>query len=423
MWIPNKYIPEDIEAQYKLKEKEHKGRVLARIDKGMYGLPQAGLLAYQQLCTHLAKHGYHLAGHTPCLFRHNTRPTVFSLIVDDFGVMYLSDDDSNHLVAALREKYVITIDSTGAQYCGLTFDWNYDKRYVDVSMPGYIERAAPLPTPATLTTATLAHAWIAPQYGKHEQLTTPENDSTPLDQNGIRRLQEVVGTLLYYARAIDCTMLVALSAIASAKTTEATARAVTQLLNYAATHPDAVARYRHSDMILWGHSDASYLTVTKARSRTGGYYYLSSSPTSLELNAPPLPPNGPILVLCSILRMVVSSATEAEMAALFYNAKEGTVVRQILEDMGHPQPATPLQTDNAVAAGIINDTITQCRSKAMDMRFYWVKDRVSHGQFIVLEERQRQSRRLLHETPLTCSSSRNAIQIPPRTACTRCSSD
>ena len=59
------------------------------------------------------------------------------------------------------------------------------------------------------------------------------------------------------------------------------------------------------------------------------------------------------------------------------------MIRTVLEEMGHPQAATPIQTDNACAAGIVNDTVKQRRSKAIDMRFYWVKDRVNQGQFIV----------------------------------------
>ena len=77
----------------------------------------------------------------------------------------------------------------------------------------------------------------------------------------------------------------------------------------------------------------------------------------------------------------MSSATEAEFGALFYNCKDGAVLRQTLEDMGHPQGTTPIQTDNACAAGIANATVKQRRSKAIDMRFYWVRDRVKQGQF------------------------------------------
>jgi uncharacterized protein YycO len=80
---------------------------------------------------------------------------------------------------------------------------------------------------------------------------------------------------------------------------------------------------------------------------------------------------------------VVSSVAEAECGALFVNAKEGTVTRTTLDEMGHNQDATKFKTDNSTADGIINNTVQKKRSKAMDMRFYWVKDRVEQDQFNV----------------------------------------
>jgi hypothetical protein len=135
------------------------------------------------------------------------------------------------------------------------------------------------------------------------------------------------------------------------------------------------------------HSDASYLSEAKARSRAGGIFFLSSplaNPTCApEPNDPPPPTNGALHILSSIMPMVLSSATEAELGALFYNAKDACMLRTTLTEMGHPQPATPIQTDNAVAAGISNDNVKQRRSKAIDMRFYWIKDRVKNGEFLI----------------------------------------
>jgi hypothetical protein len=91
--------------------------------------------------------------------------------------------------------------------------------------------------------------------------------------------------------------------------------------------------------------------------------------------------NGPLLTLSTIIKMICSSAAEAEIAALFLNAKEGVNIRNILQEMGHPQPATPMQTDNTTAHGILRGTCKQQRSKAIDMRFYWVRDRAQQGQF------------------------------------------
>ena len=77
----------------------------------------------------------------------------------------------------------------------------------------------------------------------------------------------------------------------------------------------------------------------------------------------------------------MSSAAEAEIAALFMNAKLAVPLRQALVEMGHLQPATKIKTDNSTANGIINGTITQNRSKAIDMRFYWLKCRQAQEQF------------------------------------------
>jgi hypothetical protein len=151
-------------------------------------------------------------------------------------------------------------------------------------------------------------------------------DQTPtLDPKGRLPLQEIIGLLLYYARGVDSTMLVALGSLAATKTSEATAMAVTHLLSYGASHPDAILRYHASDLILHVHSDASYLSESKARSHTGGYFFLSSRDpkhtSHINPDAAPTPPNGAVHVPCTIMKVVLSSAAEAEMGALFHNAQ------------------------------------------------------------------------------------------------------
>jgi hypothetical protein len=125
-----------------------------------------------------------------------------------------------------------------------------------------------------------------------------------------------------------------------------------------------------SNMILHIHNDASYLlTKSKARSRAGGHHFLSDKPCDQ-----PARPNRPILNQTKKLRNVMSSTAEAEVGALFLNAREGTVLRNMIDELGHAQPATPLQTDNSTADGIINGTVKQQRSKAIDTCFHWVGD-------------------------------------------------
>jgi hypothetical protein len=137
--------------------------------------------------------------------------------------------------------------------------------------------------------------------------------------------------------------------------------------------------YYASNMQLKTHSDASYLSKPKAKSRIGGFFYLGCNTNARMKHLY----NGPLLCHTTVLKHVVSSVAEAEFGALFVNAKEGTVTRTTLSEMGHNQEATDLTTDNTTADGIINNTVQQKRSKAMDMRFYWIKDRVEQKQFNV----------------------------------------
>ena len=128
-------------------------------------------------------------------------------------------------------------------------------------------------------------------------------------------------------------------------------------------------------MVLKLHRDSSYLNAVGARSRQGGHFFLSNKSDPEILN-------GAILHLAAIMIMVLSSA-EAEFGALFHNTKEATPLRTTLEELRHPQPPTPVLVDNSTAVGLANDTVTQRRSRAIDMCFYWVRDRVDQNQFHV----------------------------------------
>ena len=100
--------------------------------------------------------------------------------------------------------------------------------------------------------------------------------SAKMNKEQVKLLQMVCGTFLYYARAVDCTMLHALNHLATKVNTgtQETANALTHFLNYCATNPDATVVHKASDMIIHNHSDASYLVESEARSRAGGYTYL-----------------------------------------------------------------------------------------------------------------------------------------------------
>ena len=105
-------------------------------------------------------------------------------------------------------------------------------------------------------------------------------------------------------------------------------------------------------MILNIHSNASYLSEVRARSRTAGHFFLRSVFSIYK----PIPLNGAIYVNSGILKFVVSSAAEAELGDLFLNMKEGKILRTILEELGHEQPPTPIHCDNFTVVGIAKDT-------------------------------------------------------------------
>lgn len=145
---------------------------------------------------------------------------------------------------------------------------------------------------------------------------------------------------MFYGRAVDSTLLCPLSAIAaqSANPTTETLARTKQLLDYTATQDEAVLTHNASDTVLAAHSDASYLSKPKARSRAGGHFFLS---TSVEMPSN----NGAILNIAHIIKHVTSSAMEAELAALYIVAREAVYTGIVLDKLGHKQPPTPLQTD------------------------------------------------------------------------------
>jgi hypothetical protein len=388
MWIPINLLDATVLAAYELQDLIVNGRVLVEIQKGMYGLPQAGRIAYDKLVNHLAPHGYHPCQRTPGLWRHVTRPVTFCLVVDDFGVKYVGKQHADHLLHALQTEYKITSDWEGKLYCGITLRWDYKAATVDLSMPGYIDRALhKFHHQAPYRPEHAPHAWNAPVYGKNPQLTAPEDESTPLDKKGILRVQSIIGTTLFYARAVDLTALPAIGSISAeqSKATENTNKKLARLLDYFATHPNATIRYHKSDMVLYIHSDASYLSEKLARSRMGGHFFLSSMPADptrhpLASDTPP-PNNGAIKTNSTIMKSVLSSAAEAEAGGMFLNCQDALPIRVTLSEMGHPQPATHVRGDNSTAIGIANNTIKQRRSKAMDMRFFWLQDREAQQHF------------------------------------------
>jgi hypothetical protein len=246
-------------------------------------------------------------------------------------------------------------------------------------MPGYIKAALhKYQHPVPVRPEHSPHGWNPPIYGAKTQFVSDTKPSPALSDKDVNKLQQLTCTLLYYARAVDPTLLMPINVLASEQSnaTEVTADKVIELLNYCNTHPETKIRYHASNMILHIRSDASYLLESEARSRSGGFFYMGKTAKNDKKLT-----NGAILIISKVLKHVMSSAAEAEIGAVFINSKEGDFLRTTLDKLGHKQPPTPLETDNTTSTGYSNGTNKQKRTKAMDMRFYWIKDRVKQGQF------------------------------------------
>lgn len=381
-WVDAKYIPKRIYAKYNLHLYDCNGKVLMKILGGIYGLAQAGLLAEIQMKEHLRKHDFVECPNTPCLYRHKTRRISFTLVVDDFGICWRLQDDANFLFSTLTDKYPMKIDWAGASYLGYKIEdvGQGDARTLTLSMPKYVpamlERFDWHPTSNTLQPERFTQQ---PYWTKEAQLTAAEDTSEALSDSDKKRVQQIVGAVLYLGRALDTTLLCACGRVASAqaKPTQHTLAAAHHLLDYCATYPNVRLVFKPSDMILRMDSDASYNSERGARSRASYCAWLgkASDPTFV---------NGFIDVVSTIIPTVVAAASEAEYAALFITGKGGLPLRATLDDMDCIQPPTIITTDNKTAAGIATGTCKMKQSKSMDMRYHWLRDRVKLKDFDIV---------------------------------------
>ena len=148
-------------------------------------------------------------------------------------------------------------------------------------MPGYIKKVLQNYNPESPPKPQHSPYFITPnKYGKdyHDQLPLDEYPTVPKEK--INRIQGVVGRILFYDLSVDSTFLVGVNTITIQQTSaiENTLKRTEELLDHAATHPDAKIRYKASDMILQIHKDAYYLSEAKALSRAVGHYFLGWMP-------------------------------------------------------------------------------------------------------------------------------------------------
>jgi hypothetical protein len=271
-------IPKEIINKYKLTGLDHDGWIYFKICQSCYGLPQAGILANHLLCSRLEAEGFYEAASTPRLWRHKWRPIQFCLIADDFGIKYVGLEHFNYLLGILKKFHGVQYNMAGDKISCMDIEWNYAARHCRISMPGYYISMLLLkfkhPHPAK--PQFIPYKCLPITYGANVHITPDPDSSELLDASRKCHMQEIVGSLLYYAREVNNKLLVALSAIAAcqAKATIATEQAVDLLLDYVATYPTDGIVYWASDMILCAHADAGFLNKTSSCSRAGAHIYL-----------------------------------------------------------------------------------------------------------------------------------------------------
>jgi hypothetical protein len=242
-------------------------------------------------------------------------------------------------------------------------------------MPKYIDKLLCKVRPEGVTGSNTPATYTAPNYANPGAQQATVDNSAPASEEDKKLLQRVIGTLLYYSRAVDpsiCTAIHQLGSIQS-KPSQNDMRKMDKLLQYVSKHRNIGIRFYASNMLLQSLSDASFLCRPRAASVVGLLAYLGA-PDAI---------NGPISYNSKMINCVVASVAEAELAGGFQAAQIAVHFRRILHDLGYPQPPTLLRMDNTVAIGIATETINAKRSKSMDMRFFWIIDRVRQGQFVV----------------------------------------
>ncbi len=299
------------------------------------------------------------------------------LNVNNFGIKYFKKEDLDHLIDTLKKYYDVKVDPEGKELVKIELDWDYKNRKVHLSMKPYLDKSLcqfnnVVPTKRQHS----PYPHVEPKYGAKQQFAK-YNESEPDGDEEKKHIQKVNGKFIWYGRGVDGTTLTPLSAIAAKQSnpTVNTTQQSQQLLDYLATQEPAVLTYRKSNMVLAVYSDASYLNEEEDQSRAGSHHFLSEDI--------PFPPNnGAIHNVAEIIKGVMSSAAEAELGAMYINARKAVKEQILLDPMGHKQPATHVQVDNSTAEGIVNKQMQPKRTKAMDMHFHWLYDcSINQNQF------------------------------------------
>eukprot|EP00804_Cyclotella_cryptica_P012662 CCRYP_016930-RA/>CCRYP_016930-RA protein AED:0.29 eAED:0.23 QI:0/0/0/1/0/0/2/0/396 len=304
--------------------------------KGMYGLPQAGIIAQQLLEKGWPLKGYRQSSITPGFWKHDWRPISFTLCVDDFVSNMLASN--MHITFYKLSTNTTKRHKTGrVRDTGLTIAWDYTLQQVQLSMPGYCKSRPPSPHPVP----------IKPQHQPYPHtpaLTEPNNSlstllmiqrysPTPTKPSSRKSLESSYTTTSCGLHHATCAGVLATQQSAPTQNT------ITPVPRLCHDTPR-----RHDNLSLQQHDPGPQRRpIYRKQSTQPGWGHFSYEKTIRPRN------NGAILTLAQIIKPVMSSAAEAELGALYINARETIPQRHLLNELGHPQPPTPIQIDNSTA--------------------------------------------------------------------------
>ena len=375
--VPLSSFSDTILDEYHLRHFIHNGQILLKFLKTIPGLPNAGILSKQRVDKIFAARGYIEDELVPCVYSHANN-TLFVLVVDDMAIKYHGHAARQHLLDTLTDAgYGLTLNDKGTKFVGLTVNYQRSAGKLTISMPDYAEKVLKRFSHRNIQPCESPLLYDPPNYGAQSQRALDDTSDT-LSDAANKEGQEIVGCGLWYARMIDSPTLTAISTIATELADKHTSiePKLDRYLGYLMQYPTSQICFQASDRQYIVFGDVSHNSVTRGRSRAGGYgfYGWVGDPQRL---------NGAVFTMSCILDVVTASAAEGEYGAAYMVARHSVWMRAISNALRHPQGSTTIWCDNTVAVGLANDTLKIGRTKSIDLRFHWLRDRIRQEQFTI----------------------------------------
>jgi hypothetical protein len=363
--------------KYGLEKWRERGFAVIKVVLGCYGLEPAGAIAQNYLIDYVRTLGYHEqeVGIKHMIFRHQDPSilTAFALHTDDFQIKAKTKEDAQELIDLLTKGgYVIKTDMNPTSYCGLGL--NYQKgKVLHLNQPGFsektLEKAGFTDVPPQYTPLP----YVQPIYGQHTPMTSKPDEAAPLTAEQKATARSFLGCTLWQQIGTRSDFTYANSVLISEinNGTQTTWARILHFAGYIRAQPLRGVTFWPCDMQLQVYTDSDF---NSPYSRTGGFFHLGRKDDPNFVN-------GPLMTISKIQPISTAAANEAEYVAMFMNGKTALPIRAELDAIGYPQSTTLFKGDNRVAIGIATDTLQQRRSKYVDAKFHWFRDRCRRGDF------------------------------------------